>query len=78
MRNYHQEYDWPDGRTINNAGMPGGIPSASQSPVTINININLGDIIDKLVSGKTSAREALQEMVESKQRKLLTEEDENK
>lgn len=37
------------------------------SPVNITININLGDIIDKLTSGKATAKEALSEVEQYRQ-----------
>lgn len=36
-------------------------------PVNINININLGDLISQLVSGKKTTKEALEEIVKSKE-----------
>jgi hypothetical protein len=51
---------------------------SSQSPVVINININLGDLIDKLVAGKKTTREALEEIVEKSEdnARLLVEDNE--
>jgi small ligand-binding sensory domain FIST len=43
----------------------------STGPININININLGDLIDKLVSGKKTTREALEEMTRSKRQTLV-------
>jgi len=56
----------------NGARMQDIVPRVEQpaqppaSPVTVNININLGDIVDKLVGQKKSTKEALQEIVERK------------
>lgn len=67
LQDYHQYTDQGTDHTV---------PSNSASPVTINININLGDLINQLVKGKKSAKEALEEMVQesnSQRRKLLME-----
>jgi ABC-type glycerol-3-phosphate transport system substrate-binding protein len=44
-------------------------PVQQQPPVNINININLGDLISQLVSGKKTTKEALEEIVKSKESK---------
>jgi hypothetical protein len=62
----------PDTRVL---GRPEqGAPAPAVSPVTVNVNINLGDILDKIVKKEVSAKEALNEMIEEK-RRLLTEEE---
>ena len=63
LRDYHQEYDYGDRRVLDPT--PGDAPSipVPGSPVTINININLGDLINKVMKGQ-SAKEALQEALE--------------
>jgi hypothetical protein len=67
LRDYHQEYDWPDGRSLDSSGgQPAANPPQAASPVTVNVNINLGDVLDNLISGKKSAREALEELIEAR------------
>lgn len=64
LRDYHQEYDYGTRRVIDPTldDEPSSPPSQA-SPVTINININLGDLINKVMKGK-SAHEALEEALE--------------
>ena len=75
LRDYHNEFDW-DGRSTDRPGQdPDDRGSSKDSPVNITININLGDILSQIASGKKTAKEALQEMVEERRRRrqLLTE-----
>lgn len=73
LQDFEYELDQGDRvlRDRNGVGVP------STGPININININLGDLIDKLVAGKRSAKEALEEMVQRSSKKLLTEDDED-
>ena len=51
---------------------------APVSPVTVNVNVNLGDIISQLVKGSKSTKEALEEIArgdKSHSRRLLIESD---
>lgn len=73
LQDYQYHLDQGPDRTIRNAERNADMP-APQSPVNINININLGDIIDRLVKGKTSTKEALTEMVKTKKQMLIEDE----
>lgn len=77
LQDYNYELDYGPERTVKDKARPSyddeEKPKQS-SPVTINININLGDILDRVVNGKTSTREALEEAEDAiEEREPLTE-----
>jgi len=76
LHDFHQELDHGPDRTMP-VSVNQGSQQNPQSPVNINININLGDLISQLVKGQKSTREALEEIVQEskKQRRLLTEDE---
>jgi ABC-type glycerol-3-phosphate transport system substrate-binding protein len=39
------------------------VPPSGSSPVNITINVNLGDLVDKIAQGKMKPKEALEEAI---------------
>ena len=76
LHDFHQELDHGQERAI---PVNNGYNQPQQpSPVTVNVNINLGDIISQLVKGQKTTKEALEEIIqESHSRKRLLLEDED-
>lgn len=75
LHDFHQELDHGPDRTV---PVGGNGYQPQQSPVTVNVNINLGDIISQLVKGQKTTKEALEEIVQenhTRKRMLLEDED---
>jgi hypothetical protein len=74
LQDYHYELDHGEDRTVGNRNRDDERrPPAPVSPVTVNVNINLGDILDKISRGNATAEEALCEAIELSKRKNLLE-----
>lgn len=70
LQDYHMNLDQGDDRTVRDARQSTPSKSVSTPPVNnITININLGDILDKIAKGKKSTKEALDEMIENRPNK---------
>lgn len=80
LRDYHHELDQGPDRSI--SAEPVSVhqswdrpkPQQASPPVIVNVNINLGDMLSRLVTGESSTREALEEIVREP-RATLTEDD---
>ena len=76
LHDYHYELDQGDRVMRDERTHPQQMP-AQPSPVTVNVNLNLGDLsdlIDKIISRKLNPKEALQEAINRRnERKTLTE-----
>ncbi len=67
LQDYHYNLDQGDDRTIRvDPKYTPSKPVSTPSPVNVTININLGDILDKIAKGKKSTKEALDEMIEDR------------
>jgi len=84
LHDYHYALDQGEDRTMR--GFDGAVPGESHSPddtsekiiitpppvmPNITININLGDILDRVSSGRKSTKEALDEMTQPQRKNRL-------
>jgi hypothetical protein len=62
LRDYHHELDQGNRVLPTDDDERYGPGPRASSPVTVNVNINVGDLLKKLVQGESTAKEALEEL----------------